>query len=103
MAQVIVTFAQANVFGAANAYSPAGAKTQELASSGTAANTTTALAAANDYARVSNNGTGVIWAAVGPGSVATVAGVACFSIGAGQTLDLGPCAAGDRASVIDDS
>lgn len=102
MAQVIVTFAQANVFGSAPAYSPKGAKTQELASSGSAANSTT-LAAAGDYARITNSGTGTIWATVGSGVAATNAGATCFAIGPGQSLDLGPCDAGDRASVIDDS
>ena len=103
MAQIVVTFAQANVYGAAQSYSPAGAKTQELASSGTHAPTTTAIAAQGDFCRISNNGTGYIWAAVGAGATATNAGAACFMVGPGQSLDLGPCNTGDRASVIDDS
>lgn len=102
MAQVVVTFAQANVFGRAPAYSPYGVKTEELASSGTHA-PTTALAAEGDFCRVSNNGAGYLWAIVGSAATATVAGSGCFVVGPGQSIDLGPCAAGHRASVIDDS
>jgi hypothetical protein len=104
MAQVVVTFAEANVFGKAPVYAAYGAKTQELSSSGTHAPTTTALASEGDYCRVSNNGSGVIWAtAAGAAATATVAGATCYVIGPASSLDIGPCKAGDRASVIDDS
>jgi hypothetical protein len=103
MAQVIVTMAQANAGGYAQTYAPMGVKTQELSSSGTHAPTTTAIAADRDFCRVSNNGSGYIWVKVGPTAIATVAGAECFVVGPASSFDIGPCKAGDRASVIDDS
>lgn len=102
MAQVVVTFAQANVFGRAPVFAPRGAKTEELSSSGTHA-PTTVLAAEGDYCRIANNGEGYIWAVVGNAATATVAGSTCYVVGPGQDLHLGPCSSGDRCSVIDDS
>lgn len=101
MAQVVVTFAQAGVFGRANAYSPV-ARTEELSSSGTHA-PTTGLANGGDFCRITNNGTGYLWAIVAPSGTATVAGSGCWMVGPGQSIDLGPCAGGSRCSVIDDS
>lgn len=100
MAQVLVTFSAVDRTRSVPAYSPAGVKSGELSTSGTAANTSV-LADEGDYCRIVNAGEGVVWARVGVSAVAAVA--ADYAIPAGGVLDVGPCASGSRASVIDDS
>lgn len=99
MAQCAVTYTRVDASRNLPVYSRAG-KTEELSTSGTAA-TTTATADAGDYCRITNTGSGVMWASCA--TTATVAGATTYIVPAGGTVDIGPLLAGDKASVIDDS
>lgn len=99
MGQVFVTFGRVDNQRTVPAYAPQ-ATTHEIESTSSAA-VTSGGANAGDYARVVNAGLGVVWVAFGQAPTAAV--LTGFPVPAGGAIDIGPLAAGDKASVIDDS
>jgi hypothetical protein len=100
MGQVLVTYGKVDNRRAVPVWAPYGASSEEKTTSGTAGSTT-AVASLGDYVRISNNSSTLVWAAIGQSPTAAVG--TTFAVLPNTSIDLGPLAAGDKVSVIDDS
>lgn len=106
MAQVLVTFSKAMGQGSTGGrypmpiLAPTSVLSEEMTSSGTAADSTIA-SREGDVCRIVNNGAGLIWVTFAADPTAAVA--TGYAVPAGGTLEVGPFPAGLKAGVIDDS
>lgn len=107
MAQVIVSFIRPESASSGGAQAlPRSARSVEVTSSGTAADTGSVKAKEGEFAQVHNMGTGVIWLQIGSSPTAAVASSSDrnqHAIGANQVFEYGPLREDDIVSVIDDS